>query len=412
MTLLHSLSRLALPMAGSFCLLGGAAVAQSPVPASYRLPRASSPIGVAHPAIDDEALEAAGEEETSWKLFDGIMADTGIELGGWAQLGFHTASNDLFNSDPDRINVQQTWLFAEKVAASSNGALGFGFRVDGLYGTDAGDTVSFGNGLDRNGNPRGFDAGSNFDKGDGYGFALPQAYVEVASGDLSVKAGHFYTLIGYEVVGAPGNFFYSHAITMYNSEPFTHTGVLGSYAASEDTTFYGGWTAGWDTGFDQFGSGSNFLGGVSTTINDDVSLAYMTTIGDFGARGDDGFMQSLVVDVALADDLNYVVQSDLLHVGSTDEDNIGINQYLFYTVDDKLSIGGRFEWWRADVTTGYAPHGGSLPSTGSVSYFEATVGVNYLLTPNVMLRPEYRYDWSGGANYNQGIFGFDLVATF
>ena len=389
-----------------------AAAAQSPVPASYRLPRAIQPASAAQESAEALATESADDDGTSWKLFDGILSGTGIDAGGWVSIGNHTASNDLFNSDPGRVNVHQAWLFAEQVAAADSGSVGFGFRFDAMFGTDANDTASFGNGTDSAGNTRGFDSGSNFQIGDGYGYALPQAYVEAASGDWSVKAGHFYTLIGYEVVGAPGNFFYSHAITMYNSEPFTHTGALASYAASDDTTYYGGWTAGWDTGFDQFGSGSNFIGGVSTNINDQVTMAYMTTIGDFGARGSEGFMQSLIFDVALTDELNYVVQSDLLHVGSTDEDNIGINQYLFYTVDDKLSLGGRFEWWKADVTTGYAPHGATLPGGGSVSYFEATIGANYLLAPNVMLRPEYRYDWSGGASYNQGIFGFDLVATF
>ncbi len=407
------LARLVLLTAAAGSLMSQRAAAQSPVPASYRLPRAPLPgatTGSQEAEVD--AAEAASDESESWKLFDGILKDTGVEAGGWLSLGWHGDSNDLFNSNPDRINVHQAWLFAEKVATSENGELGFGFRLDALYGTDAGDTVSFGNGVDSSGDGRGWDAGSNFQRGSGYGFALPQAYVEAASGDWSVKAGHFYTLIGYEVVGAPGNFFYSHAITMYNSEPFTHTGVLASYAASDDTTYYGGWTAGWDTGFEQFAEGSNFLGGVSTSVSDDVALAYMTTIGDFGARGSEGFMQSVIFDVALADDLNYVVQSDLLHVGSTGEDHIGINQYLFYTVDDQLSLGGRFEWWKSDAITGYAPHGGTAPTSGSVSHFEATFGANYLLAPNIMLRPEYRYDWSEGADYNQGILGFDLVATF
>lgn len=407
MTASTQLARIALLTASSGVLMVSGASAQSPVPASYRLPRAAQPVQA---EADPEVLLA--EEEESWKLFDGILEGTGMDAGGWVSLGWHSDSNDLFNSNPDNLNVHQAWLFAEKVATSENGETGFGFRFDALYGTDAGDTVSFGNGVDRNGNPRGFDAGSNFQKGSDYGFALPQAYVEAASGDWSVKAGHFYTLIGYEVVGAPGNFFYSHAITMYNSEPFTHTGVLASYAASDDTTYYGGWTAGWDTGFDQFAEGSNFLGGVSTSLSDDVALAYMTTIGDFGARGNGGFMQSVILDVALAEDLNYVFQSDLLHVGSTGEDHFGINQYLFYTVDDQLSLGGRFEWWKSDAITGYAPHGGTAPTSGSVSHFEATFGANYLIAPNLMLRPEYRYDWSEGADYNQGILGIDLVATF
>lgn len=65
------------------------------------------------------------------------------------------------------------------------------------------------------------------------------------------SVGHFYTIVGYEVVPAPDNFFYSRAYSRFNSEPFTHTGVLGaggSGANSPDR--YSGWTTGWDTGFD------------------------------------------------------------------------------------------------------------------------------------------------------------------
>lgn len=123
-------------------------------------------------AIDEAIEETPGNE--SWKLFDAILAGTGVEAGGWLQLDYHSQSNDLFNTAPDRINVHQAWVFAEKLAASDNGQLGFGFRFEGLFGTDSGDTVSFGNGLGGDGNGRGWDAGSNFQRGGGYGWALPR----------------------------------------------------------------------------------------------------------------------------------------------------------------------------------------------------------------------------------------------
>ncbi len=65
---------------------------------------------------------------------------------------------------------------------------------------------------------------------------------------------------------APDNFFYNHAFTMFNAEPFTHTGALGEYAAG-DVTLYGGWTLGWDTGFNNNdNSGTFFLGGLSGSV--------------------------------------------------------------------------------------------------------------------------------------------------
>ncbi len=332
-----------------------------------------------------------------------------FEIGGWIQSGYHNRSTGLFNNRPGKYAMHQGWLYAEKVADGSNG-LGFGFRADFMYGIDAGDTQSFGN---ENGE---WDFSNGWDHG-AFGFAMPQLYAEVASGDWSMKVGHFYTLLGYEVVTAPDNFFYSHAFTMYNSEAFTHTGALSTYNVSDNFTVYSGWTLGWDTGFDQykqFGQrGSNWLGGYSFNVGDNVTFTHIITAGDFGAIGD-GFSQSVVVDIAVTDKLNYVIQSDILNSESAvfaqgiqtglqnGHETVGINQYLLYSVNDCVGVGGRFEWWKND----------------GVSIYSITGGINYKPTPNVTLRPEVRYQWDPGT-YNSGIdsegdaiFGVDAIWTF
>jgi putative OmpL-like beta-barrel porin-2 len=77
---------------------------------------------------------------------------------------------------------------------------------------------------------------------------------------LTVPGGHFFNLVGYENVQAPDNFFYSHSLTMFNSEPFTHTGFLGN-GVGVSGQFYGGRTLGWDTGFPDSKSSTAALGG-------------------------------------------------------------------------------------------------------------------------------------------------------
>ena len=313
-----------------------------------------------------------------------------IKIGGWLQGGYHTADNNLFNNRPDNFALQQGWLYAEKAAEAGSP---LGFRVDVMYGTDAAVTQAFGN-------PAGsWDFANGFDHG-AYGWAIPQAYAELALGGWNIKAGHFYTLVGYEVVTAPDNFFYSHAITMFNSEPFTHTGVLASRDIG-DITVYGGWTLGWDTGFDQLNSGNSWLGGFSTPLGEDTTLTYISTAGNFGARGDDAYSHSIVMDVAMTDKLNWVVQSDLLRVNGTGEDNVGLNQYFLYSVNDCLGLGARLEWWKGDVLTGYAPHGGVVPAFGSYSNYAATFGANIRPHANVVVRPEVRIDWSPAADYDE-----------
>jgi hypothetical protein len=331
---------------------------------------------------------------------DGLFGSggSGISIGGWIQGGYHNKNTQFsqvrndglaFNDRPNSFNMHQVWLYAEKEADGSCGT-DWGFRADFMYGTDAASTQAFGN------NPGRWDFQNGWDRGDGYGWALPQLYAEIASGDWSIIGGHFYTLVGYEVVTAPDNFFYSHAFTMYNSEPFTHTGVLATYSASDDVTMYGGWTAGWDTGFDQLGDGSSFLGGASFQLTDNATATYITTIGNFGWRGE-GYSHSVVIDTDLGDGVNWVLQSDVLDSGPGGLDTVGINNYLFYDLSDNMKAGSRVEWWKANGT----------------SFHAATFGVNVAPADNLIIRPEIRYNWTpGGAEPNVTVFGIDAIITF
>lgn len=323
-----------------------------------------------------------------WALSDQLGDDVPFTIGGWVQFGYSSNNTGLFNQHPHRFNNHQSWLYIEKVADGSCG-WDFGYRADLMYGVDAQDTQAFGN------NPGNWDYQNGWDHGI-YGWAMPQLYAEIANGPLSVKVGHFFTLIGYEVVTAPDNFFFSHAYTMYNSEPFTHTGAIATYTANDTLTLYGGWTLGWDTGFDQFGGGSNFLGGASVGVTDNATFTYMTTFGDFGQRGD-GYSHSLVLDVNVTDNINYVIQSDLVSTNQgVNDDQVGINQYLFYTVNDCLAFGTRLEWWRNDGD----------------SQYESTWGLNYKPMANLVVRPEWRYDWNPGTSNEFGTFGVDAILTF
>ncbi len=145
-----------------------------------------------------------------WTLFG---EHCGWSAGGWTNIGYHSNNTQFnFNNYANRTQLQQQWLWAQKVADGSEG-LGLGGRIDYLYGTDAPDTQAFGipnNHWD-----------NSWDNGGAYGHALPQVYFEAAYGDTSVKVGHFFTIIGQEVVQATGNFFYSRQFTFYNAEPFT-----------------------------------------------------------------------------------------------------------------------------------------------------------------------------------------------
>jgi hypothetical protein len=344
----------------------------------------------------------------------------GVEVGGWAQFGY-TSETTLFNGSgqEDDFQLNQGWIYLEKAAESKCGEWAFGYRGDFVYGVDGPNTQSFGNSLRANGTGS-FDLDTGFTRGAGYGWAIPQLYVEATNGDTTIKSGHFYTLHGYEVVTAPDNFFFTRAYSMNNSEPFTHTGVVVTQAVGDDTEVYAGWTAGWDTGFARQNDGSNFLGGFSTALTDDVSFTYIFSWGNFGLL-EDGYAHSAVIDWQINDKLNYVLHHDLLRTdrgptaaapGGSVNDVVAINQYLIYQVTDCVGVGGRAEWWKAEGTSVYA----------------LTGGVNIKPHSQVTIRPEVKYDWSPGGEVaadgnngfvtgpingsNETTFSVDVIFTF
>ncbi len=138
------------------------------------------------------ASMTACEVGEPWTLFG---EHCGWSAGGWTDIGYHSNNTNFnFNNYANRVQLQQQWLWAQKVADGSEG-LGLGGRIDYLYGTDAPDTQAFGIANNHWDN--------SWDNGGAYGHALPQVYFEAAYGDTSVKVGHFFTIIGQEVVQPP-----------------------------------------------------------------------------------------------------------------------------------------------------------------------------------------------------------------
>jgi len=343
------------------------------------------------------------------------LACRGIEVGGWLSGGMYangrgTSDNGPlgFNTRAKEFALHQLWFHVGRETDTGGCGTDFGFRFDYVYGVDGPDTQAFGD--------EGWDFGWN-SSGD-YGSAVPQLYVEGAYNDLTVKLGHFYTIIGWEVVPAPDNFFYSHSYTMYYGEPFTHTGILASWAANDRLTVHGGWTMGWDSGWDNLNDGSTLLGGVSFQMTDSAKLTWAMTAGTFGSGkvGADGdvYMNSLVFEWTPTDRLTYIMQHDLGNnsgIGADDNEWYGINQYVQYCINDRWSAGVRMEWFRDD-------DGARVGDAGS--YYEVTAGLNYRPCDCLVIRPEIRGDWfdgvakpfNNGTNDDQFSGGFDVIWKF
>lgn len=348
-----------------------------------------------------------------WRLFDCFNKSNcrGITVTGWFSQSYTWNPDnppDNFNgpqSFNDRANeyqLNQSYLTIEKSLEAECCGLQWGGRIDMVYGSDARFTVA--SGLEDKWNSRRF-----------YGIAMPQAYAEVGYGDLSVKLGHYYTIIGYEVVPATGNFFLSHAYTMQYAEPFTHTGALATYKYSDSLTVIGGVDQGWDLWEDD-NNRMSFLGGVNWTSCDGrTTVALAGTFGDEnsavgGNPPDERRMYSLVISHQVTGRLLYVLQHDAGEqqrgvANGNDAEWYGINQYLFYDINCCWTAGLRFEWFRDDDGTRVAGLDAGNTSTGggfAGDFYEISLGLNYKPNDNWVFRPEVRFDWYSGLDGTGG----------
>ena len=365
------------------------------------------PVSLEEALFPDADPLFTGKMGPKWDISDDVYYDDlkskikPVDFGGWVQTGYTNHSDGVLNTRPKRPNLHQVWLYAEKVAEQKDDAIDWGFRADVLWGLDGENTQAYGN------NPGRWDFRSSaFDHGS-FHWAIPQLYGTLALGQGNIKIGHFFTLAGYEVVPSPQNFFYSHSFTWNFTEPFTHTGAMGTLKIDDTNELYAGYVLGWDSGFDQFHSASAFQGGFKWTPDKDFNVVYIGTAGNLGWIGQ-GYSHSIVATTQLTDKLQYILSDDVVitNKGFLFGDKtrtVSANNYLLYNYSETVGAGIRAEWWR--------PNG--------VNYYQTTAGFNLKPRGNLIVRPEVRYQWTpaGAANPlalpgHQFVFGIDAIFTF
>ena len=358
-----------------------------------------------------------------WVLFDDCcLKQAGITISGYIDQGYTWNPDNpvdnfngpqTFNDRANEYQFNQLYLYAEKAVDTSECCYDFGWRVDMLYGSDWRFTPQLGMEIEQDGT-RSWNQDHRF-----YGLALPQFYGQVAINDLDIKVGRWYTPAGYEVVMSTGNFFYSHLYTHQYGEPFTHTGALATFKYTDQITLLAGIHEGWDQWEDVNDSPSMLAGITWTSCDKKTSLAYVMTYGDeanelFFTNTQHRYYQGIVFTRQVNDKLKYVAHSDygwqeeVAGEGTDDAEWYSISQYLVYQVNDCLSYGLRYEWFRDDdgfrvFGVGSSEFAAGVPSPmgfvggGYVGSFQdITVGANYKPHANVLIRPEVRWDWYDG----------------
>jgi hypothetical protein len=347
---------------------------------------------------------------------------------------------DVNNDKANQFMLNQAMLTVERPIDSTSSDVDFGFRLQGLFGTDARLTHGF-NEMDHLIRDR-----EQLDIVEG----TVSAHLPVlTSGGVDIKAGQFPTPMGAEVIDATGNYFYSHSYIYNYGIPLKQTGVLTTTHINPLLDLY----AGWDTGVNafagnggynnnvvkgQFGFGLNMLGG-------DLSVLGFTHIGaeDPESAGlphnalrylnDITTTWKVNPDWTLVNDANYIQDDGLRAIG------YGMAQYAVYKINDHWSLAARAELWRDNAGAFVAAFPGNFDYVNSerglaynyipvprTTYGELTIGATYKpavpkAIDGLMIRPELRYDTSlnntrafdiNGANLPQDKRSFTPAVDF
>ena len=398
----------------------------------------AAPLGEIGP--DGEVLPDKSElapNDKRWRLFS--QGAKGFKITGWVSQGANynfTQPRDDSNGPVtwnDRANdyqLNEVYTTIENAALCGNDEWGVGARVDLLYGTNSRFVTSAG-------------LESTWNSGNEYGLAMPNAYVEVKTGRIKTKLGHFMSPVGFYAIGTANNFFNVLPYTFQYGEPFTHTGALSTMQVRDDLTVGVGITGGWDSTANWSSQSSPI--GVKNAWNRHVGALVTVTKNEVGTKGDSlayvgvwsqepdvslagrdsRYLQTLVYTLPLADNVTWVVQSDLGYQNNARTDKgsgrndawwYGLNQYVTWTIDSQWSLGANFEWFRDE--DGFRV-GSPLPSLGTPNstsfgrglfqgnFFRAMVGPQWSPHSNLMVRPAVVYDCYQGPGAAGGVKPFD-----
>jgi hypothetical protein len=333
------------------------------------------------------------------------MKKRGDNIYGWVQMGY-TANPDSpadginfgvnFNNRANYYQFNQGYLVFENLLDVKPGEWDYGYRLDVITGTDAPFLAAFGL----------FDNVVNTaDKGQNIGFDLPQFYGEVhlpylTCNGVDIRIGKFYTPAGCEFSPAIQTNFYSHSYS-FNYGPFTHTGIWGTVRLTDTVNQSFGIVRGWDV-FEDNNDKLSYMGQTLWTSCDKRHSAYVTGItgpeqpdnnvnyrtlicadyfGKFGCCN----QYQVILEALYGYESNAPVPLTANPTGFEDSSWYGTNATFLYTLDPRVILGCRAEW--------YGDPNGTRTGFEN-NYYEFTAGVTFKPYKNLRIRPEARFDYA------------------
>ncbi|MGA8009429.1 MAG: outer membrane beta-barrel protein [Thiomonas sp.] len=237
-------------------------------------------------------------------------------------------------------------------------------------------------------------------------FNLNNAFVQYATGPLTVMAGKFGSLAGAEVTNPAGNNTVSRGILFWDMEPGSLTGLRASYAVSPALTVIGGVNNGWVSP-----QPSNTTKTIELGLTGSPSSMFSYTADYYRGQSPlfggstNGMLQlvDLVGTVNATSALSFQANVDLvskndvpLASGGTGTGKAnGLALYANYAITDQWSLGARGEY--VDDKDGMVT--GTNGTANKLK--ELTLAVNYAPTKKVKLAAEVRQDKSNLAIFTK-----------
>jgi hypothetical protein len=336
--------------------------------------------GAAAPAVPtlDKVLDASGISVSGYMDVAYTHANKNIQTGG-------AFSDRVFDSQNNSFGLHQFGLTVAKQPKE-----GFGGLVNLTVGSDAQVIHSFPEFTSTT-------TGSMFD--------VTQAFMQYATGPLTVIAGKFVTMHSTEVIASTGNTNISRSI-LFGAVPFTHTGVRATWALNDKVSLMGGVNNGWDQVTDtnkgktlELGASLNPIKPLTVTVSGmsgrESSAAPQGTPGPEGTRTSLNAVASYTIIDPLSVGLEVLrVEQDNLNGTGAKAKYDGVAGYVTYMFMPKLRGVLRVESFDDKNGFHFAPATGvgSPFATGQTKYKEATATVSYLMSDSFEARAEVRRD--------------------
>ena len=217
-------------------------------------------------------------------------------------------------------------------------------------------------------------------------------YVAPLGSGLKVQFGKFVTYHGAEVIEARDNFNYSRSFLFNYAIPFTHTGFLAGYTFSPAFTANLYVVNGWDVTNDNNKGktfGTSFVVTPIAPLTMNFGLMYGPEQSDNSSHY--RFLFDWVGAFKATKKLTFVLNADFANEakdplnGGKNSRWYGVAGYAKYDFTDFFSASIRAEYFgdRNGVRTG-------IPQ----NLTEITITPEFRILKNLLVRPEYRHDWS------------------